>query len=57
MSDEIKDCPFCGSKGIHTPHASGMGGHPQEWGCPCCEIRFLTLEEWNNRTIPTEEVD
>ena len=58
MSEEIelKDCPFCSGKGVHTLGASGPGGNTEYFGCGACEVDFPTAEEWNTRPVSEEKI-
>lgn len=63
--DDIKPCPFCGSKPVYErikPHKHHFGFMPDYPGsfivnCNTCEIRMFShesqedvLRKWNNRT-------
>lgn len=60
MSEELKNCPFCGSQEIivnETDEESMSGFDSVECGgCGCgCEIMGGTVKDWNTRTLTPKQ--
>jgi len=53
--NEAKDCPFCGNEAVRL-EGKDLGYDYPLYGCvqpdcPCAEMPFAPLEEWNDRPI------
>jgi hypothetical protein len=49
MSDELKECPFCGGEADRCIVLPGGG---TRFGCHECGIRATNPEDWNRRVPP-----